>query len=890
MHEINETLNDITGRLSDDLQLAQQALAISNTNSRITMEIFLVRDRALIDKLLATRSENSEAISALLARIRSSCKSEEEKDLLAAVEETRQAYVESYVRALHLLIDEKKHDAAGTVMVNETLPLLLKYRDTWNKFVEFHENEVDTAARQAQVDYVRTRRVGLSLTILAVAVALLIAIFTTRDTYREIAARIAAQNEVSKLNANLEKRVMQRTLELTDANQQLAVEVEERRQAQEGFRREALARKEAEFELQRSEERMRMAMEGAKIGFWDWDVVRDEQVWSDTCKALLGLAPDSCASFQVLMNSVHPDDRKMLRERSNAAVQGQREYVAEFRVVWPDGSVHWRMAKGRAFYDETGRTTRMAGIAMDIDDRKFAEESLHLQAAALEAAANAIVITDVQGKIVWVNQAFVTMTGYNREEVLDQNPSLLKSGEQPASYYANLWSTISSGKVWQGEIVNRRKDGTTYTEEMTITPVTQEFGGETRTHFIAIKQDITEPKLLQQQLQQAQKMEAVGRLAGGVAHDFNNMVGVIMGYSELLKLRGDLDTTSLHQVQQIHAAAKRAAGLTQQLLAFSRKQIIQPRTLELNEVVSNLAKMLRRLIGDDIELLMRFASSEVPVRADQGQIEQIIMNLAVNARDAMPEGGKLILETAVCDLDQSYAIRHKPVIPGRYVRLSVSDTGTGMDQKTMSHIFEPFFTTKELGRGTGLGLSIVYGIVKQSEGYIWVYSEPGHGTTFKIYLPLRSSAIERVPVQSSVQSVRGSETVLLVEDDENLRALMAEFLTGLGYKILQSGSGKAALETLTSQSSTVQALITDIMMPGMSGRDLANQLTAQLPKLRVLYISGYTHDGAVQTRILGEGESFLQKPFGLAELSRKLREVIETPEQRARAQASGRQS
>lgn len=532
----------------------------------------------------------------------------------------------------------------------------------------------------------------------------------------------------------------------------------------------------------------------------------------------------------------------------------------------------------------------MAGIAMDIDKRKFAEESLHLQAAALEAAANAIAITDAQGKIVWVNQAFETMTGYSREEVLDQNPRLLKSGEQPASYYANLWSTISSGKVWQGEIVNRRKDGTTYTEEMTITPVTQNVGGETRTHFIAIKQDITERKLLQQQLQQAQKMEAVGRLAGGVAHDFNNMVGVIMGYSELLKLRGDLDTTSLHQVQQIHAAAKRAAGLTQQLLAFSRKQIIQPRTLELNEVVSNLAKMLRRLIGDDIELQMRFASSEVPVKADQGQIEQIIMNLAVNARDAMPDGGKLILETDVCDLDQSYAIRHKPVIPGRYVRLSVSDTGTGMDQKTMSHIFEPFFTTKELGRGTGLGLSIVYGIVKQSEGYIWVYSEPGHGTTFKIYLPLKSSAVERVPVQSSVQSVRGSETVLLVEDDENLRALIAEFLTGLGYKIMQSGSGKTALDALTSQNETVQALITDIMMPGMSGRELANQLTAQAPKLRVLYISGYTHDGAVQTRVLGEGESFLQKPFGLAELSRKLREVIDTPEPHARAQASGRQS
>ena len=395
-------------------------------------------------------------------------------------------------------------------------------------------------------------------------------------------------------------------------------------------------------------------------------------------------------------------------------------------------------------------------------------------------------------------------------------------------------------------MVNRRKDGTDYTEEMTITPMSANEG--TNKYFIAIKQDVTERKTLQKQLQQAQKMEAIGRLAGGVAHDFNNMLGVISGYSELLKLRDNLDEKSLHYSEEIHVASKRAAALTQQLLAFSRKQIIQPRVVELNEVVSHLANMLRRLIGDDIELSLKFSGSESRVKVDPGQIEQVIMNLAVNSRDAMPEGGKLTIESSVCNLDDSYALHHKPVVPGRYVLLSISDTGFGMDQDTMSHLFEPFFTTKDLGRGTGLGLSIVYGIVKQSEGYIWVYSEPAVGTTFKIYLPLRSTAAARLVAQPPIESTRGSETVLLVEDDANLRSLIAEMLKGLGYNIVPCESGTAALDLVGKQNIPVHALITDIMMPGMDGRELADRLITRLPQLKVLYISGYTHDSSVQAR------------------------------------------
>jgi diguanylate cyclase (GGDEF)-like protein/PAS domain S-box-containing protein len=456
MHEINQTLGDITGRQTVKLQLAERALDLSNRNSRITMEIFLVNKAGpLTENLLAARAENSRKVAEAVAEIEGRCESMQEKQRLAAVKETRKPYVDSYVRALHLLIDKKNNDAASAIMVKETLPLIVKYHAAWYEFVEFQRNQVDMAAKQAQLDYVRTRRLAYLLILLAVLLALGIAVVTTN-------------------------------------------------QAQTSYRQQIVAREGVELELQRSEERMRRAMEGAKIGCWDWDILRDEQVWSDTCKSLLGLGPESVANFQVLMNSIHPDDRKMMEEQINEAIREKRDYSSEFRVVWPDASVHWQSAKGQAFYDETGRTTRMTGIAMDIDVRRRAEEHLHLQSAALEAAANAIVITDSRGTILWVNHAFTTMTGYGQEDVLGKNPRLLKSGEQPASHYEDLWSTITSGKVWNGEIVNRRKDGTTYTEEMTITPV-RNAGDPANGYYIAIKQDITERKKIEEALRQAEE-------------------------------------------------------------------------------------------------------------------------------------------------------------------------------------------------------------------------------------------------------------------------------------------------------------------------------------------------------------------------------------------------
>ena len=502
MQTIDENLSDITRNRSTDLELARRALIISNDNNRIVMEIVLVENRRLVEPLLAARSKNSKEITKLIGESESRCDSEKEKQALSEVKRTREPYLESCQRAIHLLVDERKHDKAETVMVNEILPALLRYHAAWEKFVEFQKEELDVAVKQAQVDHSKARRLASLLIGLAVVLAIVIALFATREAAHEIAARIDAEKEVSKLNAGLEERVMQRTRELTDANERLEDEVRERQLAEKNSRQEAACRKSVEQELQRSEERNRLAMEAARIGYWDLDIIKDEHVWSDTCKALLGVPADSPANYQVLMNSLHPDDRKMMRDEIDGAIQEKRVYDCEFRVVWPDGSVHWRVSRGHAFYNDHGQPTRMTGISMDVDERKHAEERLHLQAAALESAANSILVSDREGTILWVNRAFSDLTGYAAEEVRGRNPRLLMSGTQSKEFYAKLWQTISTGNIWHGEFTNRRKDGSLYEEEQTITPVRS--GRGDITHFVAVKQDITERKRSEETLKNSE--------------------------------------------------------------------------------------------------------------------------------------------------------------------------------------------------------------------------------------------------------------------------------------------------------------------------------------------------------------------------------------------------
>jgi two-component system, cell cycle sensor histidine kinase and response regulator CckA len=378
------------------------------------------------------------------------------------------------------------------------------------------------------------------------------------------------------------------------------------------------------------------------------------------------------------------------------------------------------------------------------------------------------------------------------------------------------------------------------------------------------------------QLRQSQKVEAIGRLAGGIAHDFNNLLTIINGYTELLLARLPGEDRVSKDINEIRKAGQRAASLTRQLLAFSRKQILEPRVLDLNAIVVDLEKMLRRLIGEDVELKIVPASGLRRIKADPGQIEQVIMNLVVNARDAMPKGGKLTLETANVDLDETYAGRHVGVRAGAYVLLAVSDSGCGMDREAMAHIFEPFFTTKGPGKGTGLGLSTVYGIVKQSGGNVWAYSEPGLGTTLKIYLPQAEGAIERSAREGrSGRAARGSETILLVEDQTEVRKLVREILEMNGYTVVAASEGLEALEICKQHEGPIHLMLSDVVMPQMGGRELAGRLATHRPDMKVLYMSGYTSNAIVHHGILDPGTAFLQKPFTPDGLACKIREVLD---------------
>ena len=388
-----------------------------------------------------------------------------------------------------------------------------------------------------------------------------------------------------------------------------------------------------------------------------------------------------------------------------------------------------------------------------------------------------------------------------------------------------------------------------------------------------------ERKQLEQQLRQAQKMEAIGQLTGGIAHDFNNMLTVILGYSELLLKSLLPDAPLRDHVEQVKEAGERAAALTGQLLAFSRKQVLQPKVLDLNAVLTNMDRMLQRLIGEDIALVAVPSPGLWRVYADPSQVEQVIMNLAVNARDAMPQGGKLTIETANVDLDAAYVRQHPGSKAGPHVMLAVSDTGCGMDAATQAHIFEPFFSTKEPGKGTGLGLSTVYGIVKQSGGYVWVYSEVGRGTAFKIYLPRIEDAVETVePGVAPARTVRGSETILLAEDDNRVRALIRSTLQANGYTVLEAHHGKHAIQVCEQHAGPIHLLVTDVVMPEMSGRELAERLKPSHPNIKVLFMSGYTDKAIVHNGELDPGIAFLQKPFTPDVLARKVREVLDALE------------
>lgn len=642
--------------------------------------------------------------------------------------------------------------------------------------------------------------------------------------------------------------------------------------------RDISERRRAVEALRESEERFRLIAETIDEVFWMYNAENGttyvspahERIWGCSRQGLYE-NPNSFYDF------VHPDDRQHVAATDTTLRTTGQPVDREYRIIRPDGSIRHIWDRGFPIMDKSGQVKRYVGAAQDVTAWRRVEDELKKSKEYLNQIINCIgdpvFVEDYQHKFVLVNDAMCAFTGWTRDELLGKTVRQTRlPKEQADSIWEQEKSVFETGQDFVGEEDATDAEGNKHSVITKKTLLSDDAGN---IQIVGIISDITERKHLQAQFMQAQKMEAVGVLAGGVAHDFNNLLSVINGYSELLLDDLAKDDPRREEVVQIKQAGQRAASLTSQLLAFSRKQILNPSVLDLNRVIDEMSTMLRRLIGEDIEFACITQPNLGAVNADSGQIQQIVMNLVVNARDAMPQGGRLTIETENFDFDQEYARERPMVKPGPYVMLAISDTGMGMDSETQARIFEPFFTTKGKGKGTGLGLSTVYGIVKQSNGFIWVYSEPGKGTTFKIYLPRTRSEVTTLKGDGKSEGeLGGNETLLVVEDEASIRAMASQMLRKRGYVVLEAANGMEALRLAEEYAGQIHLILTDVVMPGMSGKDLVSQLETARPGIKVLYMSGYAENAIIHQCVLDSKVAFLQKPFTIQGLVRMVREVI----------------
>ena len=639
--------------------------------------------------------------------------------------------------------------------------------------------------------------------------------------------------------------------------------------------RDISERRQAEKRLQRRETELATAQRIAHLGSFEMEVSnvdefeRNRLEWSDENFRIFGYEPGQIEVLgSTFLGALHPEDRIRIREALKKGLAEENSISLEYRIVRPNGVVRFIQSRTNVLRDEkTNRPIRLVGTTQDITENKKAEERFY---KAFHANPEPMTIaTLAEGRYIDVNDNFLRITGYQREEIIGRTSLEIKFWKSPEDRPLFVEILRRQGVIRDLEVTFLTKSGAERTALDSADIL--DFDGEKC--VLAIFKDITERKSLEKQLRQAQRMEAIGQLSGGIAHDFNNLLGVIIGYSEILEERIAKDDFLYKSVQEIKKAGIRAASLTRQLLAFSRQQVLESKVLDLNTVVTSVEKMLKRLIGENIDLESALEPNLGNINADQGQIEQVIINLAVNARDAMPNGGRLTIATANVDLDEDFARLHPPQAAGRYVLLSISDTGIGMDASTQAHIFEPFFTTKEQGKGTGLGLSTVYGVIRQSRGHIWVYSEPGVGTNFKIYLPRTDETVsgENSP-QGLPTTMRGTETILLVEDEEPLRELTHDLLADSGYIVLSAAHPADAIEIARHHKGRIHLLLTDVVMPGMSGLALAGKLAPSRPDMRVVYMSGYTR--FTHPELFDSGATVLFKPIARDSLLRRVRELL----------------
>ena len=649
------------------------------------------------------------------------------------------------------------------------------------------------------------------------------------------------------------------------------------------FVKDITDRKEADKKLKENKERLELALKGTGAGLWDWDLKTDEIIVSNRLAEILGYNLDELQpkTIQTWMKLLYPDDLKASEKILKKHLAGELEYFEhESRVRHKSGQWIWIFTKGKiSELNSDGTPVRMTGSNLDITRRRQAEDKIRESEEKYRSLLNnqndAVLLNKIKpegfSNFTEVNDIACERYGYTREEFIKLSPPDITINEDAvvharANHHEKL---LTEGHIIF-ETQHITKSGKYFPVEISSNVI--EIKGEK--FILAVVRDITDRKQLQGQLQQAQKMEAIGQLAGGVAHDFNNLLTIINGYCELLLFR-ELPGDIKGLVKEIQAAGMRASRLTSQLLAFSRKQIIQPKVVNLNVLITDQMKMLGRLLGEDIEISTLLDPTLGNTKADPGQLEQVIMNIVINARDAMPFGGKLTIETNNKKFDKEFINTHLGSIQGDYVALSISDNGVGMDKGTVNRIFEPFFTTKGRDKGTGLGLATVYGILKQNNGFIYVYSEPQKGTTFKIYLPLIKEALQETNEGTDERDIlKGKETILLAEDDEGVRKVTHSTLASYGYKVLLASNGEEAVRIFNSNKDSIDLLLTDVIMPLMSGRELADKLLKEKPSLKVLYFSGYTDDSIVQHGVLDEGMEFLQKPYTHVELAKKVKSIL----------------
>jgi len=633
----------------------------------------------------------------------------------------------------------------------------------------------------------------------------------------------------------------------------------------------------AERAVRVTDERLRFVARAITDVVWDWDIKTSALVWNDSVETVFGHKQNEIyPEVQWWFDHIHPDDR----ERVVAGVYGVLDHGGtswsdQYRYRRADGTYANVSDRGYIARDTTGATVRMVGAMTDVTERSRSEAAIRFQAQLLNAVQQAVVATDPEGLVIFWNKFAELLYGWTAEEAVGKTIDELTPSPFLREHGSRILERGAAGEAWTGEFLVQGKTGKAFPALLTTSPVLDEVSRVLG--FVQVSIDLTERRNLEEQFRQSQKMDAVGRLAGGIAHDFNNLLTVIRLNTEIIMEGLDPEDPRSEDVKQIRSAAERASTLTRQLLAFSRKQILQPRVLDMNSVVGNVEPMLRRLIGEDITITST-CSARGYVVADPGQLDQVLVNLVVNARDAMPQGGRITIETRNIDLDENYTSEHAPVVPGRYVMLAVGDTGVGMTQDTREHAFDPFFTTKEAGKGTGLGLATVYGIVKQSGGYVWIYSEPGHGTTLKLYFPEVSAVAAFAtsePRAASTETMRGSETILLVEDEEAVRGLTLRILQKQGYRVIAAQHGREAMEIASKEEGHIHLVLTDVVMPGMNGRGLVERLSGIRPRIKSLYMSGYTDDDIIRRGFIEPSRSFLQKPFTSDALLQTVRKVLD---------------